>query len=187
MSPSQLQAPKSPADLFLSFTVLALQGFGGVLSVAQRELVERKRWMSEEEFLEEWAVAQIMPGPNVINLALMLGHRYFGLRGALAAVGGMLALPSLVVLGAATAYAHYAGNPQLVGALRGMAAVAAGMIAATGVKMLPSLARHALPLWITAPLVAAGVAAGAWLRLPLLPTLLVIGGLGCWLTYRRLP
>jgi chromate transporter len=128
-----------------------------------------------------------MPGPNVVNLSLMLGHRYFGLRGALAALGGMLAVPSLVVLGIFTLYAHHADNPHLVGALRGMAAVAAGMIAATGVKMLPTLARHPLPLWLAAALVIAGVVAGAWLRLPLLPTLLAIGGIGCIATFRRLP
>ena len=42
------------------------------------ELVEKKRWMTQEEFIEDWAVAQIMPGPNVVNLALMIGGRYFG-------------------------------------------------------------------------------------------------------------
>src|SRR3954467_3140864 len=90
--------PESLSDLFFSFTFLALQGFGGVLAVVQRELVEKKRWMTREEFIEEWAVAQIMPGPNVVNLALMIGGRYFGLRGALVALAGMLALPLLVVL-----------------------------------------------------------------------------------------
>ena len=75
--------PESLADLFLSFTVLALQGFGGVLAVVQRELVEKKRWMTREEFVEEWSVAQIMPGPNVINLAVGIGARHFGLRGAM--------------------------------------------------------------------------------------------------------
>ena len=74
--------PESLTDLFFSFTLLALQGFGGVLAVVQRELVEKKRWMTREEFVEEWAVAQIMPGPNVVNLSLMIGGRYFGLRGA---------------------------------------------------------------------------------------------------------
>lgn len=49
-------------------TCLALQGFGGVLAVVQHELVDRKRWLTKEEFIEEWAVAQIMPGPNVVNL-----------------------------------------------------------------------------------------------------------------------
>ena len=82
--------PKSLTDLFVSFTLLALQGFGGVLAVVQRELVEKKRWMTREEFVEEWAVAQIMPGPNVVNLSLMVGGRYFGLKGAMAALAGML-------------------------------------------------------------------------------------------------
>src|SRR6188768_3400933 len=90
--------PKSLTDLFVSFTLLALQGFGGVLAVVQRELVEKKRWMTREEFVEEWAVAQIMPGPNVVNLSLMLGSRYFGLTGAMAALAGMLTVPLLVVL-----------------------------------------------------------------------------------------
>src|SRR5688500_20220627 len=94
----QLAQPRSLTDLFWSFTLLALQGFGGVLAVVQRELVEKKRWMTREEFVEEWAVAQIMPGPNVVNLSLMIGSRYFGLRGALVGLAGMLAFPLLVVL-----------------------------------------------------------------------------------------
>ena len=80
-----LNQPRSKTDLFVSFTLLALQGFGGVLAVVQRELVEKKRWMTREQFVEDWAVAQIMPGPNVVNLSLMIGGRYFGWRGALAA------------------------------------------------------------------------------------------------------
>jgi chromate transporter len=77
--------PTSLGDLFISFTALALQGFGGVLAIVQRELVERKRWLTREEFVEEWAVAQIMPGSYVVNLSLMMGGRWFGLPGALAA------------------------------------------------------------------------------------------------------
>src|SRR5471030_361623 len=90
--------PTSLFDLFLSFTILALQGFGGVLAVVQREMVERKRWLTQEEFIEEWAVAQIMPGPNVVNLSLMIGSRYYGLRGGLVAPAGMLTVPLLLVL-----------------------------------------------------------------------------------------
>src|SRR5881227_3725462 len=108
MSSSTLEVhprPRSLSDLFFSFTWLALQGFGGVLAVVQRELVEKKRWMSNEEFVEEWAVAQIMPGPNVVNLAMMLGNRYFGLPGAMVAVAGMLAVPLLLILLLALLYA----------------------------------------------------------------------------------
>jgi chromate transporter len=93
MQPSPPAHPQSPRDLFVSFTLLALQGFGGVLAIVQREMVEKKKWLTPEQFLEDWAVAQVMPGPNVINLALMIGDRYFGLRGAVAAVAGMLTVP----------------------------------------------------------------------------------------------
>src|SRR5262249_53014813 len=77
LADAPLDRPRNLTDLFVSFTLLALQGFGGVLAVVQRELVENKRWMTKEEFIEEWAVAQIMPGPNVINLGITLGWRYF--------------------------------------------------------------------------------------------------------------
>ena len=178
--------PQSLSDLFFSFTWLALQGFGGVLAVIQREMVERKRWLTQEQFLEDWAVAQIMPGPNVINLSLMVGGRHFGLPGALAAMAGMLAVPLLIVLALGVRYTRFGTDPQLAGALRGMAAVSAGMIAATGIKLAAALARHPLPLWLGLSLVALGVLAVAVLRLPLMYVLLVLGGLGCTLTYRKL-
>lgn len=91
--PALRPQPHSLTDLFVSFTLLALQGFGGVLAVVQRELVERKGWLTQDEFIEDWAVAQIMPGPNVVNLSMMIGGRYFGLPGAMAALAGMLAVP----------------------------------------------------------------------------------------------
>ncbi|ATD62121.1 chromate transporter [Janthinobacterium svalbardensis] len=178
--------PASLADLCFSFTWLALQGFGGVLAVIQREMVERKRWLTQEEFLEDWAVAQIMPGPNVVNLSLMVGGRYFGLRGALAALAGMLAVPLVIVLLLGVLYTRFGDNPQMAGALRGMAAVSAGMIAATGVKLATALIKHPLPLWLTLSICALGVLMVAVLRWPLLYILLGLGGIGCLLTYRKL-
>ncbi|MTV52594.1 chromate transporter [Massilia buxea] len=178
--------PRSLTELFVAFTVLALQGFGGVLPVVQREMVERRRWMTQEDFIEEWALAQTMPGPNVVNLSLVIGNRYFGLRGACAALLGMLLVPSLVVLALATAYARFAANPHVAGALRGMAAVTAGMIAATGIKLAASLHRHPLPLPLTASVAVLAIVGLAFLRLPMLLVLAVLGGLGCVLTYRRL-
>lgn len=178
--------PRSLADLFWSFTLLALQGFGGVLVVVQRELVERKRWLTREEFVEEWAVAQIMPGPNVINLSIMLGSRYFGWRGAVAGVAGMLAAPLLVVIVLALLYTQFAGQPQVSGALRGMGAVAAGLIAATGLKLLATLGRHPLGIVTAGALALATFVAVALLRLPLAYVLLGLGGLASVLTWRRL-
>ncbi|MES2116505.1 MAG: chromate transporter [Pseudomonadota bacterium] len=178
--------PTSLSDLFVSFTLLALQGFGGVLAVVQRELVERKRWLSQEEFIEEWAVAQIMPGPNVVNLSMMIGGRYFGLPGALAALGGMLTVPLLLVLLLALLHSHYAAHPGVAGALRGMAAVSAGMIAATGLKMSSALRRHPLPLAGSLLIAALGVVCVVVLHWPLIYTLALLGGLGCVMTYRKM-
>ena len=178
--------PSSPRDLFVSFTWLALQGFGGVLAVVQRELVEKKRWLTRAEFLEDWAVAQVMPGPNVINLALMVGDRYFGLRGAVAAVGGMLTVPLVVILALALLYANFADNPQVAGALRGMGAVAGGLIAATGIKLIPALRTHPLGFGVCLAFVALVFGAVAIARIPLGWVLLVVGGAACGWTWSRL-
>lgn len=180
------QQPRSLADLFLSFTVLALQGFGGVLAVAQRELVERKRWFTNEEFVEEWSVAQIMPGPNIINLAIMIGGRHFGWRGALAALAGMLAAPLVVVLLIALLYAQHASHPGVAGALRGMGAVAAGLIVATGLKLSPALRHNALGLKTCIGLGLLCFVAVALLRWPLAWVLLGLGAAACLLAYRKL-
>ena len=178
--------PKSLTDLFVSFTLLALQGFGGVLAVVQRELVENKRWLTREEFIEEWAVAQIMPGPNVINLSITLGARYFGLRGAFAALAGMLTFPLLVVLALALVYAQFAANAQVAGALRGMGAVAAGLITATGLRLMPALQKNVMGMPLCIALGIASFVTIAWLKLPLAWVLAGLGGIGCIAAYRKL-
>ena len=182
----ELARPRSKADLFLSFTLLALQGFGGVLAVVQRELVEKKRWMTREQFVEDWAVAQIMPGPNVVNLSLMIGGRYFGLPGALAALTGMLAAPLVIVLLLAALYGSVADTAAAQGALRGMGAVAAGLITATGIKLIAALEKNAMGLWVCIGLAAITFVAIALLRLPLAWVLLVVGGGACLWAYRVL-
>ena len=178
--------PESLADLFVSFTVLALQGFGGVLAVVQRELVEKKRWLTRDEFVEEWAVAQVMPGPNVINLGIMLGGRYFGIKGALVALAGLLTAPLFVVLILALLYAHYSSVPAVAGALRGMGAVAAGLIVATGLKLIGSLKKNALGLPLCSALGVLCFIAIALLRWPLIYVLAGLGGIGCVAAYRAL-
>jgi len=178
--------PRDCADLFWSFTWLALQGFGGVLAVVQRELVEKKRWMTNDEFVEDWAVAQIMPGPNVVNLSIMIGERYFGWRGAVAALAGMLTFPLILVLAVAGVYAQFASQPAVAGALRGMGAVAAGLIAGMGLKLSSTLRKHPLGLAVCVGLVALTVIAMAVLRWPLFWTLPSVGLLACVLTWRKI-
>ena len=178
--------PQSLTDLFVSFSLLALQGFGGVLTVVQRELVEKKRWMTREEFVEEWAVAQIMPGPNVVNLSLMIGARYFGFKGAMAALAGMLTAPLVIVLLLALVYAQFAGHPGVQGALRGMSAVAAGLITATGLKLVGALQKNVLGWPLCIALGVLCFVAIALLRWPLAYVLLGLGIAACTLAYRRL-
>ena len=178
--------PRSLTDLFVSFTLLALQGFGGVLAVVQRELVEKKRWLTREEFIEDWAVAQIMPGPNVVNLSLMIGARYFGFKGAMAALAGMLIAPLVVVLALAVVYAQFADHPAVAGALRGMGAVAAGLIAATGLKLFGVLQKNVLGLPLCTALGMLCFIAVGLLRLPLGYVLLGLGGIACTIAYKKL-
>jgi chromate transporter len=185
-APSFRPQPRSPTDLFISFTLLALQGFGGVVAIVQRELVDRKKWLTEDEFLEDWAVAQVMPGPNVVNLSMMIGGRYFGLRGAMAALAGMLCVPLVIVIGLAILHARVGQHPGVAGAFRGMAAAAAGMFAASALRLTDALRRNPMPLAWCAPIGVAVFVLVALLRLPLLYVLPGAGGLAWALCYRRL-
>ena len=178
--------PQSPRDLFVSFTWLALQGFGGVLAIVQREIVEKKRWLTADEFLEDWAVAQVLPGPNVINLAVLIGDRYFGVRGAAAAVAGLLAAPLVVVMALAFLHAHFANDPRVAGALRGMGAIAGGLIAATGFKLVPALRRNPLGFAVCIAIVLLVFAAIAIARIPLGWVLLSVGTVACAWTWRKI-
>jgi chromate transporter len=186
LPPEDRPRPESLSDLFVSFTWLALQGFGGVLAVVQRELVENKRWMTRDEFIEDWSVAQIMPGPNVINLALIVGGRYFGLKGALVGLAGMLAVPLVLVLALAVVYSQFADHPGVAGALRGMGAVAAGLIMATGIKLINALQTNVLGWRWCVALGLACLVGIVVVRLPLFYILFGLGGVACILAYTRM-
>lgn len=178
--------PANLRELFWAFTILALQGFGGVLAVVQREMVDRRQWISNEEFIEDWAVAQILPGPNVVNLSLMIGDRYFGLRGAVTAVLGMLCIPMLLVIALSVLYTHYAAVPQVAGALRGMGAVAAGLVIGAGFRLAVAFRKHALGRVVCWAFAALTFGAMALWRLPLGWVLPVVGGVTCVLTWFKL-
>ena len=178
--------PSSVTDLFVSFSWLAMQGFGGVLAIVQRELVENKKWLSTEEFVEDWAVAQIMPGPNVVNIALMIGDRFFGWRGALAALAGMMALPLVVVLGLSVALAGISHEPMVQGALKGMGAVSAGLIAGTGLKLISALKSNPMGRIACFVLAILTLVAVAVLHIPLAWVLIGLGIPGFLWAYRTL-
>ena len=169
-------APASPAELFRVFTRLAMQGFGGVLPIAQRELVERCGWLTQAQFLELLAVGQVLPGPNIVNVALMYGDRCFGWRGALAACSGLLLLPLGVVLAATVLYQQLATQPMVAGALRGMGVVAAGLVIATGSKQLAGLKRHPLGRTVALGYALLTAALVGGLRWPMAAVVLGLGG-----------
>jgi chromate transporter len=177
-SDAPLARPASLIDLFLAFNRLALQGFGGVLPVAQRELVERRRWLTRHEFVELLAVSQVLPGANIVNLSLMLGDRFFGLRGAFVALAGMLAAPLVIVLALAALYGEFAQIPVVGGALRGMGAVAAGLVISTALKLATTLRRNPMGMPFCLALAGTTVAGVAGLRWPLAWVVLGLGSIG---------
>jgi len=172
--------------MFLAFTRLALQGFGGVLPVARYELVEHQRWLTNEEFAGLISICQVMPGPNVVNLALMLGHRFFGMRGAFASFAGMMGVPTVIVMAMVLGYNELAKHPVAAQALRGMGAVSAGLVVATALKLMPALRKNPMGMVVALGLAAAAVVAVLWLHLPLLLIVLCLGGLGMVLAWRGL-
>ena len=181
-----LRAPGSCSELFLVFNRLALQGFGGVLPVAHRTLVERERWLSPAQFVELLSLAQVLPGPNVINISLIFGDRHFGWRGALAASAGLLVAPLLIVLSLGLLYRQYAANPLVAGALRGMGAVAAGLVLSTAAKLAPTLRKSPLGWASAAALAGATFVAVGLLRWPMVGAVLGLGSVGMALAGWRL-
>lgn len=184
---SELAQPRSLWHLFVAFSVLALQGFGGVIAVAQRELCERRRWLTPQDFVELLSGAQVLPGPNVCNLSLMIGDRFFGWRGALVALSGMIAAPMALMLLLAwlLGEASHVGQAQglIKGALGGIAAVAAGQIVGTVLKLAAPIKDHVLGWPTCAALAALAFSMMAFLHWPLVWVLLGLGLLTCTGTY----
>jgi chromate transporter len=131
----------SPADLFRTFAEMSLYGFGGVMPWARRVLVDRRRWVDDREFAELLAIGQILPGPNICNIAVIVGYRYCGWRGSLAATMGLLSGPFFIVLVLGALYHRFGGLATVQGGLRGMTAVAAGLVLMTGIKLAQSQPR----------------------------------------------
>jgi chromate transporter len=168
-------APASPGELFRVFTRLAMQGFGGVLPVAQRTLVDQEGWLDREQFLELLSVSQILPGPNIVNMALILGDRHFGWRGAFAAMSGVLLAPLVLVLALAVLAQHWRDEPMVNDALRGMGVAAAGLVLSTALRLVGGMKKNALGLAACAVFVVLTAVAIGLLRWPLVSVLLGLG------------
>ena len=122
--------------LFASFLKMGLLGFGGVLPWAHRVIVDERRWLTDREFAELIGLCQVLPGPNVVNLSVIIGARTHGAVGSLIAVSGILLVPVALVLAIATFYASVAHEPLAQNAIAGASAAAAGLILGTALRLV---------------------------------------------------
>lgn len=184
MSETVQAAPSAPvpthAELFLAFFRITLSGFGGTLPWTRRMFVERKRWLTAQEFNELYALCQFLPGPNIVNLTSVFGSRMRGATGAIAAWTGFLLVPFCVMLTAAILYERYSDVEAVRRVLSGVAPAAAGLMIATVAKMAVPLFRSFGP----APFVFAATAfAIGYMRWPLLWVMLVMAPAGVGLAW----
>lgn len=165
----------TPLQLFLGFTRIAAMSFGGALPWARFVLVERRGWLTPDEFTDTLALCQLLPGANIVNMSVAIGARFHGPIGAVAAVLGLMALPVALGLALVALYGCFAHVPAVNGALAAMAAAAAGLVVAVALKMAEPLLRRRF--WAAAPAMALTFVAVAVLRWPLWPVILVMGPL----------
>lgn len=172
MSERHHQAPPAVtlAALFFGFSKIGLSGFGGVLPFARHYLVDTSRWMTAEEFNQQLGLCQFLPGPNVVNLAVVVGRRYGGAPGACVAACGLLAGPMAVALLLALLYDAWGALPQAQAMLRGIAAAGSGLLFAMAFRM--ALAVKKKPFFL--PFTALVFVAVALLRWPL-PAVMLAG------------
>lgn len=168
------------AELFFGFLSLGFMSFGGALPFARRTIVEERRWLTADEFTDLLGLCQFLPGGNVINLSVAVGMRFRGVPGAFAGILGLIAGPTLVVVGLGVLYAQTQSDPHVRHLFAGLSAAAAGLLAAMAVKVAKPL-RQAPAAAIVAALAFVAIAV---LRVPLLTTMIVLTPFSVWLAAR---
>jgi chromate transporter len=168
-------------DLFRVFAVIGVSSFGGGLSGwIFRELVENRRWISNYDFLAGLSLARTMPGPNVVNLSIWIGHRLRGKLGAVVAAASVLAGPAVMIIVFASLYRGLGGSPLARRILLGVAAASLGISMSLGVKTFRLAARtpaYALVVGFT----FFGVGVMRWPMLPVVAVAAPISiGWACW-------
>ena len=142
--------PRTLTELFLGFLSIGARSFGGVLPWAHYVMVEKRRWLTPADFAETVGLCQLLPGPNIGNASILLGKRWFGLRGALVAFLGLMALPYVWVLALALLYADFASEPMVRAVVTGVGAAGAGLFIGTALKLARALARKPTALALIA-------------------------------------
>jgi chromate transporter len=175
----------SLASLFVSFVSIGMMSFGGGLAAwTRREVVQKRGWLDDKQFLSGYALSQLVPGATNVNLAVFIGTQMRGVTGAIACFCGLNALPVVIVLAAGVLYLHSQGSTGgawISGALGGMGAVAIGLNLGTGVR----LARHnisgPIPIVITA-IVTMSIGVFGFSLVHVLLVMLPVSLLLAWLT-----
>jgi chromate transporter len=160
----------SKGELFLGFLKIGMLGFGGIAPWARHVIIEERRWLTDREFAVILGIGQILPGPNTMNAAVIIGDRFQGVAGVLLCLLGQMAVPLVVVTGLAVVYDRFATIPEVNAALIGAAAGAAGLVMGTALKMARKIRPTPLPLLVAA---VAFVAIGL-LEWPLVPVVAVL-------------
>jgi len=163
---------------------MSLSGFGGVLVFARRAIVDEHRWMTAEEFNETFALCHFLPGPNIVNLAMVFGARLRGVAGGLAAFAGLLGPPLFLVTALAALYGHFGQIDALRQALAGVSCVAVGLLASVVFRMMSPLLKKSDVLGL-AVMLAVFIAIGL-ARLPLAEVLLVAVPLSLAVAYAKM-
>jgi chromate transporter len=171
------------SELFFGFLKVGVSGFGGVLPFARRMIVDERRWLTEAEFLDVLSLSQFLPGPNIVNVSVIIGRRFQGVPGSLAATTGLMLMPLVIVLLLATLYAQYAQVDAVRNALSGMSASASGLILATALKLARPIRSSAWQMAIA----AAVFVAIALFRVPLVWVLAVACPVALGLAWRTRP
>lgn len=130
--------------LFLGFMKLGLMGFGGVLPLAHRLIVEDQKWLTAEKFTDLLGVCQILPGGNIVNMAVAIGYDFAGIKGAISAVVGLMLAPTVIVISLYQIYVNFQEIVFVRHMIQGLAAAAAGLLFATGFKMLKPIMKSKL-------------------------------------------
>jgi len=137
--------------IYAAFFRLGTTSFGGgTAGWLYREIVERKRWITDTEFLSSAALGRLVPGSGGVNLTVQVGQRLRGAPGAVTAVLGLLSGPLAIVLALAVGYTRIGQSTMLHAVFDGVAAAAIGLTFATGLKLVQFRAESAGPLAITA-------------------------------------
>ncbi|HVY99932.1 MAG TPA: chromate transporter [Dongiaceae bacterium] len=172
MSGSEPKPAVTLPDMFALFARIGLTSFGGGLSAwIYREVVDRRRWLSEDEFLAGLTLSQILPGPNVVNICIYIGQRLRGTAGSVTAVLALLLPPMVVAVLLLVVFRSYGQLAWLHDLLEGIAAAAIGLTFSVGYRA----ARHATESnrWAPAVLAAVFLAIGV-LRWPLIPVVICL-------------